>query len=176
MTTTEIIQELRKGNTDALIELYRDHASTIFASAYSIVNNKVLAEDICHNCFLKLFEKAHELKTPEQLLSWMRIVARNEALMELRKNKRFDLHHEDGSALVEDDKTEDKWEHWKVADIVSAIKQLPEGYRIVLSLYLLENLSHEEIAQALKISAGTSRSQYARGRKKLIEKLTLNYA
>ncbi len=176
MTTTEIIHELRKGNTDALIELYRDHASTIFASAYSIVNNKVLAEDICHNCFLKLFEKAHELKTPEQLLSWMRTVARNEALMELRKNKRFDLHNEDGSALVEENTTEDKWEHWKVTDIVHAIKQLPEGYRIVLSLYLIENLSHEEIAQTLKISPGTSRSQYARGRKKLIEKLTLNYA
>lgn len=176
MTTTEITQELRKGNTDALMELYRDHASTIFGAAYSVLNNKVLAEDICHNCFLKLFEKAHELKTPDQVLSWMRTVARNEALMELRKNKRFDLHNEDGNDLIQEEVSEEKWGNWKVSDVVDAIKQLPEGYRLVLSLYLLENLSHEEIALVLKIAPGTSRSQYARGRKKLVEQLNLNYA
>jgi RNA polymerase sigma factor (sigma-70 family) len=175
VTTTEIIQELRKGNTDALMDLYRDHASTIFAAAYSVLNNKVLAKDICHNCFLKLFEKAHQLKTPDQALSWMRTVARNEALMELRKNKRFDLLHEDLNELAQEEATEAKWQNWKASDVINAIKQLPEGYRLVLSLYLLESLSHEEIALALKIAPSTSRSQYARGRKKLIENLTLNY-
>lgn len=158
------------------MELYRDHASTIFAAAYHVVNNKALAEDICHNCFLKLIDKAHELKSPDQLLSWMRSVARNEALMELRKNKRFDLHDEDGSSLIDEPETTNDWDQWKVSDIVQAIKQLPDGYRVVLSLYLIEQMSHEEIADTLKIAPGTSRSQYARGRKKLIEQLTLYHA
>ncbi len=177
VTTSELLIEIRKGNSDALMELYRDHASSIFGAAYYVLNDKVLSEDICHNCFLKLYEKAHDIKSPEKLLGWMRQTARNEALMELRKNKRFKPAELETIELVhetEEDNT--NWGNWESGTIVKLISELPEGYRAVLSMHLLDNLSHEEIGRELKISASTSRSQYLRGKKKLIENLSLNYA
>lgn len=159
------------------MELYRDHASSIFGAAYYILNDKVLSEDICHNCFLKLYEKAHDIKSPEKLLSWMRQTARNEALLELRKSKRFQTTElEILETSSDQEEIAPDWNRWESGIIVKSISELPDGYRIVLSMHLLDNLSHEEIGRELNISASTSRSQYLRGRKKLIENLSLNYA
>lgn len=158
------------------MELYRDHASSIFGAAYYVLNDKVLSEDICHNCFLKLYDKAHDIKSPEKLLSWMRQTARNEALLELRKNKRLQLADLETADLAAEEEDNAEWSNWESSTIVKTIGELPEGYRLILSMHLLDNLSHEEIGRELKIAASTSRSQYLRGKKKLIEHLSLNYA
>jgi RNA polymerase sigma-70 factor (ECF subfamily) len=78
---------------------------------------------------------------------------------------------EDGEIenIADDDPDDDEDVQYRAAQVKEAIKELPEGYRLVISLYLLEGYDHEEIGQILDISENTSRTQFLRAKRKLIE-------
>jgi len=129
------------------------------------------AEDLMHDTYIKVFDKIGSFKGNSSLTSWVCSIAVNAALSEFRKNKKFrlvDLDSVDFSnAMTEEADTFQ--EEPDVNRAIEAIRQLPEGYQMVLNLYAVENYSHKEIAKALNISVGTSKSQLARARKKLTE-------
>ena len=138
-------------------------------SRYS--NSHADAEDLIQETFIKVYEKIGTFKGKSSLTSWVCSIAVNAALSEFRKNKKFklvDLDSADYSAtlIAEDDVFNEEPDFNKA---IEAIRQLPEGYQMVLNLYAIENYSHKEIAKALNISVGTSKSQLARARKKLTE-------
>lgn len=137
----------------------------VYSSAYYILGNKMDAEDIAQEAFLKAFKKIKSLIHANSLDAWITTIARNKALEELRKKSTVEL--DEGLTLEEE--TAYDWEQYQVTDILNGLLLLPNGFRTIMSLYLLEGLNHEEIAQELKITSSASRSQYSRGKRRLRE-------
>ena len=119
------------------------------------------------------------MSSPPQPQKLRKKICINTALSELDKKQKLqfdDLNDESVLySLNSEDGVIDEFEHESnMAEIMNAIELLPERYRIVFTLYAIEDYSHEEIAQILGIVASTSRSQYLRGKQKLLEIIKKN--
>jgi RNA polymerase sigma-70 factor (ECF subfamily) len=143
----------------------------MYNTCLRIVNDSLEAEDIMQESFLKAFDKINFYKGEVSFGAWLKRIVINHSLDELRKRKLETSSIEDSVYEIKDEekKGEDEEVDVKVEEIKKAIQLLPDGYRIVLSLYLIEGYDHDEISEILNISSSTSRSQFARAKKKLIE-------
>lgn len=144
------------------------------------------AEDYLQEAFLRAFKAIHKFDATGNLGGWLRTIAVNVGLEMYRKNKAIDLRLENYKHLqapaIDLDTALEKM---ALDDLVKKIQQLPLGYRTVFNLYAIEGYTHDEIAQQLEISSGTSKSQYSRARTLLRqwieeeleqEKKNMNYA
>lgn len=167
----DLIEACKKGNKKSQFEIYSLYYKAMYNTSLRIVNNTFEAEDIMQEAFLKAFNNLNQFKAEVSFGVWLKKIVVNLSLDSLRKKKTFfeSLHNQEVEDLYEEE-MEDEVEY-KMEDIRSEINKLPDGYRIVLSLYLLEGYDHEEIGEILHISTSTSRSQYTRSRKKLAENL-----
>lgn len=157
----ELIERCKKGDIKAQFSLYKQYSAAMYNIAVRFLNNKMDAEDILQESFITVFEGLNELKNNEAFGSWLKRIVINNCISFLRKNK---MHFEDleGQRLTDegfDNVIEDEIDP---AIVHSAIKELPEGARTIVVLYALENYKHREIAELLKISESTSKSQYKR--------------
>lgn len=140
-----------------------------------MLNDQVEAEDVMQEAFLAAFLKIGTFRGEMAFGSWLKRIVINKTIDTIRSRKiRFEELNEKTANLGEPENFDlnvaDE-DAFKVAKIREAVKQLPDGFRVVLSLALFEGFDHEEIAMILKISESTSRSQLARAKKKLIEQL-----
>jgi len=144
----------------------------MYNTCLRVVNETAEAEDIMQEAFLAAFTRINEYSGDVSFGAWLKSIVVNKSIDHLRKKKMFfeEIQNnitgesEDFDPLIQTESIEKQ-----VDKIKSCISQLPEGCRVVLSLYLLEGYDHDEIAQILKISSSTSRSQYTRARKKLLQ-------
>ena len=174
----DIIDRCKSGEHKAQFQLYKLYYKAMYNTCLRIVNNSLEAEDIMQESFLKAFEKIGTYRGEVSFGAWIKRIVVNHSLDELRKRK-LDLQSIEDSKVnpatddvsSEEDEKEIKA---KAEEIRDQINQLPDGYRIVLSLYLIEGYDHDEIGEILGISSSTSRSQCARARQKLIERLKNN--
>lgn len=136
--------------------------------SYRIVGNLTEAEDILQEAFIAAITKKELLDLEDEFGRWLKKIVVNRSIEYLRKrNISFELQDEIHDLCAIESDTFNQFEGVTVEDIKQALATLPEGYRLVLTLYLFEDYTHVEIATALGISQGTSKSQYNRGRKKL---------
>jgi RNA polymerase sigma-70 factor (ECF subfamily) len=169
----DIIDRCKSGEQKAQFQLYKLYYKAMFNTCLRIVNDSLEAEDIMQESFLKAFEKINSYKGEVSFGAWIKRIVINHSLDELRKRK-LDLESIEESVYEikdEHEKPENEEIQAKAEEIKEQINQLPDGYRIVLSLYLIEGYDHDEISEILNISNSTSRSQCARAKKKLIERL-----
>ena len=131
------------------------------------------AEDILQDTFVTVFRKLDTFKGEGALGGWIRRIAINTALMHYRKNKKNKLYAEIEDAGIDLASTDNVFDAISAKHLMGLIQSLPSGYRMVFNLYGIEGYKHHEIAEKLGISEGTSKSQYSRARKMLIEKLEL---
>jgi len=120
---------------------------------------------------LDAFNKVKDFRQDTTFGLWLKQIVVNRSINLLRKRK-LDIIELEGEALeniADEDADDDEEVQYKAALVKDAIKELPEGYRLVISLYLLEGYDHEEIGQILNISENTSRTQFLRAKRKLIE-------
>jgi RNA polymerase sigma-70 factor (ECF subfamily) len=139
--------------------------------AFRIVGNIAEAEDVLQESFLDAFNKLKDFRQETTFGLWLKQIVVNRSINFLRKRK-MDLVDIDGEQLdnIPDEEVEsDEETLFKVALVKDAMKELPDGYRVVLSLYLLEGYDHEEIGQVLNITENTSRTQFLRAKRKLAE-------
>jgi RNA polymerase sigma-70 factor (ECF subfamily) len=134
-----------------------------------ITNDYAEAEDVLQESFLNAFQHIQSFRGDSTFGSWLKTIVVNKSVGIVKK-RRLAFTSIDDRDYVEppEDRSEEELD-WQVAAIKRAIQKLPDGYRVVLSLYLLEGYDHGEIAQVLQITEATSKSQYSRARKKLIE-------
>jgi len=134
-----------------------------------IINNETEAEDVMQESFLKAFSKIDTYKGEVSFGAWLKKIVINRSLDYLKKRKvKFEEINEKTNQLP-DYQMETKEVNVQV--IKDAIQKLPDGYRVVLSLYLIEGYDHEEISEILGISNSNSRTQYLRAKNKLRELL-----
>ena len=168
----ELIEDCKRGDQKAQFELYRLYNKAMYNTTLRIVGDPDDAEDVMQEAFLKAFVKLKTYRGEVSFGAWLKRIVVNKALDFIRlKREKISL---DKVGEVEDERTDDPdtiEEAYDAEIIKSAIHSLPEGYRIVLSLILLEGYDHEEVSGILNISNATSRTQYHRAKKKLIELL-----
>jgi RNA polymerase sigma factor (sigma-70 family) len=140
-----------------------------------MLNDQVEAEDVMQESFLAAFLKINTYRREMSFGSWLKKIVINKTIDVLRSKKiKYEELNEKTGNIFESEDTDlylDEEDTLKIAKIKEAVKMLPDGFRIVLSLALFEGYDHEEIAMILKISESTSRSQLTRAKKRLIEYL-----
>lgn len=169
-----LINECRQGNRKAQFEIYKLYAKAMYNVALRIVNFEEEAEDVLQDAFLDAFTRIDGFKGDATFGLWLKQIVINKSINQLRKRKVEFVNIEEVDVAEEriiervierSEAGEDL--QWKVEEIRTAVALLPERYRVVLTLYLFEGYDHEEIAYILKISEGTSRTQYMRAKMKL---------
>jgi RNA polymerase sigma factor (sigma-70 family) len=160
-----LIEECRKGSRKAQFMLYDQYSKAMFNLAFRILNNREDAEDILQESFIECFRNLGSFRFESTIGAWIKKITVNKCINHIKK-KKVDLTFFETIPVtaIEEDSDERVYDTMK---IFKGIEALPDGYRIVLTLYLLEGYDHTEISQILGISESTSKSQYSRAREKL---------
>ena len=163
----EIITRCLKGDRDAHFELYQLYSRSMYNVGYRIVNDEDEAKDVLQESFISAFRNLSRYRGDASFGSWLKRIVVNKAINTIKRRKAERLEDEE---VIEEQEV-DVFENYdlQVEHVMKAISKLPDGYRAVLSLYLLEGYDHAEIAQILGISESTSKSQFNRSKKKLRE-------
>lgn len=170
MNINEIIKKCQKNNSKAQATLYELYAPKLYAVCYKYSKNTQEAEDNLHDGFLTIFNKINQFKHQGSFEGWMKRIMINTALEKYRKDKVSPLINEESieeaDTLDIDDKT------IKLETLLNGIQNLPNRYRLVFNLYILDGYSHKEIGNMLEISEGTSKSNLSRAKVLLKKELT----
>lgn len=168
----QIIERCRHGSRSAQLEMYKRYVRRVYATCLRIVGRPEEAEEVTQDVFLKIFRKLEEGQGIDNLEGWMRQVAVNLAIDQLRRQAPefgelpYDL------VDAEDEGPDEEEIRYTVGQVREAIKRLAPGYRVVLSLYLFEGYDMEEIAQILDLKPVSVRSQYMRAKKRLLDEIS----
>ncbi len=149
----------------------------MYHAVIRLVGSPATAQDIVQEGFVKVFKQLHRFRGESGIYAWMKRIMINEAISHLRKNKSapqiVDAEYHLEEVAVEQD--EAGVEAWEIDRVHTAIKKLPTRCRMVLSLFLFEGYTHQEIANELDISESTSKTQYMRAKKLLKNHLSASY-
>ncbi len=168
----DVIDGCKAGDRKAQFDLYKLYAKAMYNVCVRITGNTAEAEDVLQEAFLQVFSKIGLYRGDSTFGAWLKRIVINAALNTVRKRRlAFVELVNDEHELVEVDQPDEEALLWQVAQVRQAVQQLPDGYRIVFSLYLLEGYDHAEIAEILDISVSTSKTQYNRAKKRLLELL-----
>lgn len=162
----DLVNACRKGSRKAQFELYKLYERAMYSAALRIVNHEAEAEDVIQEAFLEAFTRIVDFRGDTTFGLWLKQITINKSINYLRKRK-AEFVSADGLEIADEVADDHEDLQWKVEEVKTAIRLLPDGYRLVLSLYLFEGYDHEEISHILKISEATSRSQLMRGKMKL---------
>jgi len=167
-----LVEACEKGDRKAQFELYRLYNAAMYNTTLRIVRDPDDAEDVMQEAFLKAFLKIGTYRGEVSFGAWLKRIVVNKSLDFLRLRKeRISLEDLSEVEEIPEDTPCFIEVAYSAAEIKEAVYALPEGYRIVLSLILLEGYDHEEVSEILQISNATSRTQYHRAKKKLVELL-----
>ena len=165
----EIIERCRHGDQEAHYHLYKLYSRSMYNVGYRIVNNTGEAEDVLQEAFISAFRSLEYYRGEATFGSWLKRIVVNKAINAIKKRKTERFPDDEEFDVVEDVGRDDTGFPFTVDQVRKGIESLPDGYRSVLSLYLLEGYDHGEIAEILGISESTSKSQFNRSKKKLRE-------
>ena len=165
----DIIERSKKGNSKAQYELYQLYAKAMYNTSYRMMNNQMEAEDLLQESFTEAFMKLHTFRYESTFGAWLKRIVVNKCINEI-KRKKADLKFEDDMSMYDSrEESGDINVGLSVKDIKRAMQNLPDGSRLIFSLYLLEGYDHREIAQILNVSESNSKSQYMRAKRKVKE-------
>ena len=168
----QIVNGCQKGDRTAQAQLYQRFSTKMMGICMRYAKNKEDAEDVLQEGFIKVFRDIHQLKTPEALIGWMRRVIVNTALQHIRKRKtRLFPEVEIDQIKEEYASEEDIFSQFAAKQLLNMVQKLPDGYRAIFNMYVIEGFSHQEIAEKLDISVNTSKSQLSRARAALRTKI-----
>ena len=162
----DVIDRCKSGEREAQFQLYKMYYKSMYNTSLRIVGNDTEAEDVMQEAFLSAFKKIDTYSGQVSFGAWLKKIVVNRSLDYLKKRKvHFEELDERIAGEIETPMMETR--ELDLRKLKEAIMQLPEGYRVVLSLYLLEGYDHDEISEILNISNSSSRSQLLRAKKKL---------
>lgn len=181
MEEQELIKACKRADVLAMRVIYEKYYRIMMGICLRYLRNRADAEDMVQDGFIKIFKDIGTYEGRGSFEGWMKRVMINSALAHLRKPKK-EINAESFADLTDQTDFPDEKEEITVKELIvktdftkeeliDAIHSLPPGYQQVLNLYIIDDFKHQEIAEMLHISIGTSKSQLNRGRKLLIKKL-----
>ena len=165
----DLIDRCKAGNSIAQEQLYKQYARAMFNICRRMANNQVEAEDILQEAFADAFYRLDTFRFESTFGAWLKRIVVNHCINHLKK-KRAELVPMEDMSMFEsryDEQFDENEEGFNVNRVMKAFEQLPDGYRVIFSLYLLEGYDHTEISDILGISESTSKSQYLRAKQKI---------
>lgn len=167
----ELARKCMDGDRRAQFELYNLYSRAMFNICLRMMGRREEAEDVLQNAFVDIFRKIDSFRFESSLGAWIKRIVINSCINELKRRKIewVEIQENLGADLVSESPTQTEHESDKIRirRIKEAMNQLPDGYRVVFNLYLMEGYDHREISQILGISEGASKSQYSRAKKKI---------
>lgn len=169
MFQIDVVEQCKANDRKAQMQLYKQYSEGMFCVAMRYVKNSYDAEDVVQESFIKAFQRLHQFKGEVTFGAWLKRIVINKSIdfLKAKKNRMVELE-ENHLQLTEDD-------DWSIEDGVTidevkyAIEQLPQKYRYVVLMFLIEGYDHREIAQVLKLSETASRTRLLRGKSYLKE-------
>lgn len=161
----KLIESCKKQNIKAQGHLYDKYSSKFLGVCLRYTSNKQEAEDLLHDAFIKIFTKIHQYGGQGSFEGWMRRIVANTAIQFLRDSaKEIATNSLDDNHLNILDEEELEIPALKPGVLMNILQKLPNGYKLVFNMYVFEKMQHQEIADKLGISLGTSKSQLNRAR------------
>jgi RNA polymerase sigma-70 factor (ECF subfamily) len=164
----KLINDCKNNNRKAQEQLYRLYSGKLFAVCLKYSRNYAEAQDNLQDGFLIIFQKIGQYSFKGSFDGWLKRVMINNVLQQYRQQTFLSLVNED---IAEDYEIELDDDEISLDYLLKIIQELPDRYRLVFNLYVIDGYSHAEIAEMLNINIGTSKSNLARGRMILKEKI-----
>lgn len=175
MELENLIAACKKQNREAQSLLYERYADVLFGQCLKYASNYDDAKDYLQDSFITIFTKIDQYKGKGSFEGWMKRIAINTVLQGYRKNKEVPLQREEllkAKGQVQDFNIDDNSDtELSLSYLLTIIQELPERYRLVFNLYVLDGYSHKEIAEMLDIAEGTSKSNLSRARENLTKRI-----
>ena len=168
MSLEELIHNCKKGDRQAQEQLYRKYARILFGICLKYSRNKTEAEDNLHDSFMIIYDKIGQFKFKGSFEGWMKRITVNTVLQKYRKEEYLSVISENVEEQVE---VESNYMDIALPTLLRYIQELPNKYRATFNLYVLDGYTHKEISELLGTSTGTSKSNLARARMILKEKI-----
>lgn len=166
------IELCKQNNRKAQLQVYNQYCDGMYCIAKRFVKHTAEAEDIVQESFIKAFSKLHQFKGDVTFGAWLKRIVINKSIDYLKLKKQRLVELEDVHLKVIDTNENKQWlvnNTTTLDEIKAAINKLPDKYKYVLMLYLIEGYDHEEISEILNISQVASRTHLSRGKVKLQE-------
>ncbi len=171
MFQIDVVEKCKANDRKAQMQLYKQYCEGMFCVAMRYVQDANDAEDVIQEAFIKAFQKIHQFKGEVTFGAWLKRIVINKSIDFLKGKKQHLVTLDENCLQVSDD---DDWtvDHGVTIDHVkSAIEKLPEKYKYVVMMFLIEGYDHKEIAQVLKLTETASRTRLLRGKSYLKEVL-----
>ena len=161
MALKRLIENCKKENTKAQGELYTLYSGKLFSLCLKYSRNSVEAQDNLQDAFLTIFRSIGQYSHKGSFEGWMKRITINTVLQKYRKERVFEIINEE---YIEEPEVEIEESNLSLDFLLELIQTLPDRYRLVFNLYVLDGYSHKEIATMMDITTGTSKSNLARAR------------
>ncbi|MBC2843805.1 sigma-70 family RNA polymerase sigma factor [Winogradskyella flava] len=169
MSLEQLIKNCIKQDAKAQSQLYKQYASKLFSLCLKYSKNYAEAEDNLHDAFITVFNKISQYNNKGSFEGWLKRIAINTSLQCYRDNVGvYDIINESN---IEDVSVDIDDDNLNIDFLLKIIQELPDRYRLIFNLYVLDGYSHVEISELINISTGTSKSNLARARMILKEKI-----
>lgn len=171
----QLINDCKNGNASAQKFLYEQYSRKMMSVCMRYVNNYDTARDLMHDGFIKVFTHIDSFGFEGSFEGWLRRIFVTTSLEFLRKNDVLKESYDISMSYDIQEQSETILEQISAKELHDIIASLPSGFRTVFNLYAIEGYSHKEIGDMLKIAESTSRSQFARARILLQQKMSEIY-
>ena len=168
MISEDICKEFRKGNKKAFDQIYTAYSGAMYGICLRYTRCPDDAQEVLQESFIKIYKNANQYSLDKPLAAWIKTIVINTALTYIKKNYRFSLQEDDHyfDETVELELEAENQETLKRM-LLTFLNKLPDGYRTVFNLFVIENLTHKEIAEHLGISENTSKTQFFKAKKQI---------
>lgn len=173
MEQQELIEKCLKKNSKAQNLLYKRYVSKMYGVCLRFAKDRMEADDICQDGFIKVFNNLGSFRHEGSLEGWIRRTMVNTAINYYKKSAKYAFHLDINEIEIAGTTQESPVDRLSAMELMELIQQLPDGYRMVFNLNVIEGYTHKEIGDKLNISENTSKSQLSRARvalQKLIKK------
>ena len=164
MFQIDVVEQCKANDRKAQMQLYKQYCEGMFCVAMRYVKNGDDAEDVVQEAFIKAFQKIHQFKGEVTFGAWLKRIVINKSIDFLKARKQRTVALDENYLQVSED------EDWTIENditidqVKAAIGELPEKYKYVVMMFLIEGYDHREIAQVLKLTETTSRTRLLRGK------------
>lgn len=168
-THKDLVEKSKLGDRSAQYKLYELYVDAMYNVSMRMMRIKEDAEDVVQDSFIDAFNNLSSFRYESTFGSWLKRIVVNKSINQLKKKKIDIVPIENEMYHIKNAAEDEKADAMDIKKVIKSIRLLPAGYQQIINLYLIEGYDHIEISEILDITSSTSKSQYHRAKKKLIE-------
>ncbi|MFS4468350.1 RNA polymerase sigma factor [Maribacter sp. 2210JD10-5] len=168
-THKTLVEKCKTGHSSSQYQLYSLYVDAMYNIGMRMLGSKEDAEDVVQDSFVDAFKNLSKFKYESTFGAWLKRIVINKSINHLKAKRILAVPMEDHEYHLKEEINEEPIAAVDIKKVKAGMAQLPNGYKQIMNLYLIEGYDHKEISEILDISTATSKSQYHRAKKKLVE-------